>query len=185
MAIEMILTMVIAASTVIYTAISLMLWIESRTTRKQKLTPMMLAYLKTSEDHIVLELRIKNIGEGVAKNLTVNTLQDYERLGKSHLLLSEIGVIKNGFNTFPPQYELKFYLGNLSEILEKDQDGSIKLGFNYKSSDNRKFCESFELPFNQIFGQNYSNPPENYIGQIPYYLKEINKTLKTMDEKNK
>lgn len=183
MAIEITLSTVIAASTVIYTVISIMLWIESRETRKQKLTPIMLAYLKTSEDHIVLELRIKNIGEGVAKNLTINALQDYERLGKSHLLLSEVGVIKNGFNSFPPQYELKYYIGRLTEIFDKDQNGSIKLEFNYQSTDNRKFCETFELPFNQIYGQNYSNPPENYIGQIPYYLKEINKTLKKFDEK--
>ncbi|WP_303917895.1 hypothetical protein [Draconibacterium sediminis] len=184
MAVEIILSTVIAASTVIYTATSLMLWIESKATRKQKLTPMIIAYLKTAENHVMLELRIKNIGEGIAKNVSIKTLQDYERLGKSNLLLSEIGVIKNGFNSFPPQYELIFYIGRLTEIYEKDRDGSIKLEFSYESSDNRKFSEIFELPFKQIYGQNYSNPPESYIGQIPYYLKEINKTLKAIDKEN-
>jgi hypothetical protein len=184
MAIEMTLSTVIAVSTVIYTAISLLLWIESRATRKQKLTPMMIAYLKSSEDHTMLELKIKNIGEGVAKDLKIKTLQDYNRLGKSHLLLSEIGVIKNGFNSFPPQHELKFFVGTLTEIYNEDKDGSIKLEFSYKSSDNRKFSEIFELPFNQTFGQNYSNPPESYIGQIPHYLKEINKTLKAINKEN-
>ncbi|GET24278.1 hypothetical protein [Prolixibacter sp. NT017] len=182
MAVEIILSTVIAASTVIYTATSLMLWIESRASRKQKLTPMMVAYLKTTENHSILKLCIKNIGEGVAKDLSIKALQDYERLGKSHLLLSEIGVIKNGFNTFPPQYELKFYLGRLTEIYKKDQDGFVRLEFSYKSSDDRKFKEIFELPFKQIYGQNYSNPPESYIGQIPYYLKEINETLKAIDK---
>jgi hypothetical protein len=184
MAIEMTLSTVIAASTVIYTAISLMLWLESRATRKQKLTPMMIAYLKSAEDHIMLELRIKNIGEGVAKDLKIKTLQDYNRLKNSHFPLSEIGVIKNGFNSFPPQHELKFYIGALTEIYKEDKDGFIKLEFSYKSSDNRKFSEIFELPFNQTFGQNYSNPPDSYIGQIPHYLKEINKTLKAMNKKN-
>lgn len=183
MAVEVILSTVIAASTVIYTVTSLFLWMESRATRKQKLTPMMVAYLKTSENHTTLELRIKNIGEGVARNLSIKTLQDYERLGKNDLLLSDVGVIKNGFNAFPPEYELVFYLGTWTEIYERDKDGSIKLEFSYKSSDKREFSEIFELPFKQIFGQNYSEPPDSYLGQIPYYLKEINKTLKGIEKK--
>jgi len=108
MAVENILSIVIAASTVIYTVTSLMLWVESRETRKQKITPNLIAYLKSAENHIMLELRIKNIGEGIAKNIQVKVIQDYNRMGKNNLLLSKIGIVENGLNHFPPQYELKY-----------------------------------------------------------------------------
>ncbi|WP_262509234.1 MULTISPECIES: hypothetical protein [Sanguibacteroides] len=38
---------------------------------------------------------------------------------------------------------------------------------------------TYALPLNELTDQNYSNPPENFIGQIPHYLQEINKTLKS------
>ena len=182
MTVEIILSIVLAVSTVVYTGINLMLWKESIATRKQKLTPQIITFLKSAENHIMLELHFKNIGEGIAKNLRVNVLQDFERMSKPDLLLSEIGIIKNGFNVFPPQYELKYYIKSLTELYENDKEGKITLELNYESSDNRKFSNLYELQFNQIFGQNYSNPPETYMGQIPYYLKEINSTLKKIEE---
>lgn len=183
MAVEIILSSVLAASTVIYTGINLMLWYENRETRKQKLTPQVIAYLKSAESHIMLELHLKNIGEGLAKNLRINVFQDYKQMGKDDLMLSDVGVIKNGFQIFPPDYELKYYIDSIINLYEKDKDGMIKLELRYESVDKRKFCDIYELPFNQIFGQNYSSPPETFIGQIPYYLKEINSTLKKIEDK--
>jgi hypothetical protein len=55
----------------------------------------------------------------------------------------------------------------------------------YESSDKRKFKEIFELPFNLIAAQNYSNPPETYMDQIPYYLKKISSTLEKIKKGNK
>jgi hypothetical protein len=178
MKVEIILSLVIAICTVLYTVINLMLWFESRENRKQKITPHVIAFLKSSENHVTLELHIKNIGDGLAKHIKIKTLKDYAQFGKEGFLISELGVMKNGFNSFPPQYELKYHLNTLTEIYEKAIDESIKLEISYRSSDNRKFTEIFELPFKQLLGQNYSNPPETFMGQIPYYLKEINTTLK-------
>ncbi|KAA6323339.1 hypothetical protein EZS27_027209 [termite gut metagenome] len=162
-----------------------MLWIESKATRKQKTTPLIIAFLQSAEDHVMLELHIKNIGEGVARNVKINVLKDFNRLEKEDLRLSEIGIIKNGFNIFPPQYELKYYIHGLTELFEKDKDNSIGINISYESADKRIFKNIYELPFNQMFGQNYSNPPETFIGQIPYYLKEINNTLKKIDKSEK
>lgn len=184
MNIEILLSFIIALSTVIYTIISLMLLCESKKTRQQKLNPIMIAYLKSTETHTMLELRIKNIGNGSAKDLSITILKDYNRLDKDNMKLSEIGIVKNGFNCFPPQYEMKYYINSLEEIDKKDINNSIKLKFKYKSIDNREFSEIFELPFNQVLNQNYSMPPETFIGQIPFYLKEINKALKSTKDIN-
>ena len=90
MRVEIALSTVLAVSTVIYTIINLMLWFESRATRRQKITPLVIAYLKSTENHEVLKLHIKNIGEGRAKNVKIKTLKDYNQLGKVNLLLSTI-----------------------------------------------------------------------------------------------
>ncbi|MBW4359792.1 hypothetical protein [Flavobacterium taihuense] len=178
MKIEISLSIVIAISTVLYTVISLMLWYESRKSRKQKIEPHIVAFLKSSENHKTLELHIKNIGEGHAKNVNILVLHDYNQFGKELKSLSNLGAMKNGFNSFPPEYEIKYYVHDYSEIYDNDKNEFIKLKIDYKGTDNRKFTEEFHLPFNQLFGQNYSNPPETFIGQIPFYLNEINTTLK-------
>jgi hypothetical protein len=185
MKVEIILSTVLVVSTVIYTIINLMLWVESRATRKQKMTPLVIAYFKSTENHQILALHIKNIGEGLARNVKIRALKDYNRLGKDHLLLSNIGIIKNGFNNFPPQYELSFYINYLTKLEPEEESSSIEIEICYESSNGVKFKNNFVLPFNQMIGQNYSNPPETYIGQIPYYLKEINKSLKkNLEEKS-
>lgn len=183
MSVEIVLSIVIAISTVFYTVINLMLWVESNKSRKQKITPHIIAFLKSAEDHMTLELHIKNIGEGVAENVNIKTLKDYNQFGRDGFLISDLGIMKYGFSSFPPQYELKYYLHSLTEIYENEKEESIKLQLSYSSSDKRKFTEIIELPFKQLFGQNYSNPPETFMGQIPYYLKEINSTLKSIKKK--
>ena len=174
---EIILSTIVAVSTVIYTTVSLMLWWESRETRRQKLAPHIIAYLKSTEDMGALKLHIKNIGEGVAKNVRINVLKDYSIFNQTDNLLSNIGILKNGFNLFPPQYEFGIYLDHLIKSYERDKNGSIKLEIEYENSYNMISVEIFNLEFNQIYGQGYSNPPDTFMGQIPHYLKEINKNI--------
>ena len=87
---------------------------------------------------------------------------------------------KNGVNVFPPQYELKFYIDSLKNIDYDSCNSYIELEVSYKNMDNKLYKEVYQLPFNQIVGTNYSNPPETYMGQIPYYLKEISKFIKNL-----
>lgn len=177
MEVELILSIVIAACTVIYTVINLLMLFESRATRKQKTTPFLVAFLKTTENNMTLALHIKNIGEGHATDVKIKMLKDFNQFNKNNFPLSEIGIVKNGFNYFPPQYELKYYIHSLTE-LDKVEDNFIELEISYKSK-RKRFIKKYSLPFNQVLGQNYSSPPDTYIGQISHYLKEISKTIKT------
>ena len=86
MEVELILSTVLAFATVCYTIINLMMWLESRATRKQKVTPQVIVYLKTTEDHLTLCVHIKNIGEGCARNVQVRVLKDYNQFGKEQYL---------------------------------------------------------------------------------------------------
>jgi hypothetical protein len=179
--VELVLSSVLAISTVAYTIINLMMWKESRATRKQKMAPFIVAYLKTTENHKILTLIIKNIGEGLAKNVKINVLKDYRLFGDSDLL-SDSGMIKNGINSFPPQLEMRFYINLMTDLNPNDKDSKIEISVYFEDIFKNQFTNLYELPFNQSIGQHYSSPPETYIGQIPYYLKEIHKVL---NEKNK
>lgn len=97
----MVLSVVIAICTALYTVINLMMWFESRATRQQKITPFIVAYLQSTDSHMVEVLHIKNIGEGYAKDVRFKVIKDYKRLGKESLLLSECGAIKRGVSSFP------------------------------------------------------------------------------------
>jgi len=178
MKVEIVLSMVIAGCTVLYTFINLMMWCESRATRKQKYDPLIIAYLKSTEDHSILTLIIKNIGEGYAKDVNIKILKDYNQFDKKNFPISNIGIVKNGLNIFPPQYKLTFYINLMTELEKTEKNKSIELEILYKNKYNKKIKNKFILQFNQIFGQNYSLIPETYIGQISYYLKGINKTIK-------
>ncbi len=177
MDVELLLSIVLAVSTVFYTIINLLMFFESRATRQQKVSPFVIAYLKTTENHNMLCVHIKNIGEGCAKNLKAKLLKDCNQFGDDKFPLSDCMIFKNGVNVFPPEYELKYYINSPDEIDYKSNDCYIELELEYSDMYGKR-CKPcvFKLPFNQI-GTNYSNPPESYLGQISYYLKELNKKI--------
>lgn len=179
------LSVVIAASTVVYTVINLLMLFESKSVRLQKITPHVVMYLKSSEDNKTLALHVKNIGEGIAYNVKIKTLKDYNQFGKENYPISDLGILKHGFSAMPPGYELKFYVGVILDIYEKDRDGEVRFEVEYERKDAKHFKEAFNLSFIQVIGQSYSTPPESFLGQIPYYLKEINTNLKRIEGKIK
>lgn len=171
------LSWVVALSTVAYTVINLMMWFESRATRRQKITPLIIAYLKSSEDHNTLCLFFKNIGEGCAYDIRVTVLKDYNQFHEKNYPLSSMQLMENGAAIFPPQYELKYFVNSYSKIDFSDKDNNyVKFEVTYYDVKKRQYRNIYTLPFNQV-GCNYQNPPETYMGQISYYLKEIKKVL--------
>lgn len=152
--------------------------LESRKVRLQKITPQIIAYLRCSEDHSVLELVIENIGEGVAQRVDAKLAVDYKQFGVESCSLSNQGVFKNGFNNFPPHYRLRYLLNAFSKIDFNNTDNKLQVELTYKRIDGEVYKETFDLIFDQVLGQMYSNPPETYIGKIPYQLNEVNKSLK-------
>ena len=183
MNIEPTLSIVIAISTVFYTGINLFMLIESKAVRLQKITPHVVMYLKSSEDHKTLALHVKNIGEGIAYDVRIKTLKDYNQFGQENYPISDLGVLKHGFAAMPPNYELKFYVGDILDVYEKDRDGEVKFEVEYERKDSKNFKEVFNLSFIQAIGQSYSTPPESFLGQIPHYLKEISTILKRIEVK--
>lgn len=183
MSAELIISLALLVVTATYALVTVFQLIESRKVRFQKESPNIVPYLKASETHGVMEFYIKNFGEGVAKDVVVEVIKDFKRFGDEKMLLSEIGIVKNGMNYFPPQYQLKFYIGSMIDLHKHNRDEFIALNISCTSLDGRKFTHHFTLSFKQISGQNYSNPPETYIGRISYYLQQISEQLKKINKR--
>jgi hypothetical protein len=164
---EILLSAVIAVCTLAYTIINWKQLIESRKTRKQKISPYIIAFLKPTENHKTLALHIKNIGEGLAQNVKIKTIKDYNCFDDENWKLSDKGILKNGFSIFPPQYELKFYINEATELQSDNVDSYVKIEINYERIDGKVYNNIYELPFNQITGQNYSPPLKPIWGKSP------------------
>jgi hypothetical protein len=170
---------VIAVATAVYAWINYKQLKESQVTRKQKTTPLIIAFLKTTDNHSALSLHIKNIGEGVAKNVHITIIRDYFILGNKMYPVSSLNIVKNGVSIFPPQYEFVNVINAVHRLSVNSEDNHIELKINYESVDGEQYNEFFDLPFNQYTGcVFYCNPPGNYVGDIAYYMKEINTAMK-------
>ena len=140
---QIILSTVVAIATVFYTGVNVMMWYESRKTRKQETTPNIIAFLQSTANKEVLALHI----------------------------------------IYPPNYELHFYLDFWNTIRKECCDGYVELELEYSDMEGKIYRNNvFKLPFMQI-ASNYSTPPDNTEELVPYYLKEINKTLKAIRTK--
>lgn len=178
---EIVLSTVVASATVIYVVVTIFQLIESRKTRLQKEAPVIIPFLKSSEDHTVLKFMIKNFGEGVAKDVNVSFLEEFNLYNKD-ILLSNIGISKYGMNIFPPEFEMSYYVGWWEDVYKKHKEDQFKIRVTYKSLDNRQFTSVFELPIKQMTDQNYSTPPETHIGKISYYLEKISKEIEKQNK---
>lgn len=178
-----ILSIVLALSTVAYTYINWLVLKENKASREQKTTPLIIAFLEFSEiDETQIILKIKNIGEGLAKNISFNFKKDYNWINKSSL--SERGALKHGISSFPPQYELNYILVvKTTEVDFNDQDSYVELNIKYQNSKGKLFNNNYRLNFNDVTMQGYTSPPSTYKRAHIYQLKEINKHLKETHDK--
>jgi hypothetical protein len=147
-----------------------------------KITPLIVAYLKSTEDHLALRLHIRNIGEGLAKNVSVRILNDYAQFGLENRMLSNLGVMKNGLNIFPPKEEFIYFVDSWKKIGQREDFNKIciELDINYDDINGKSYNSHYNLPFIQVSGKDYTTPPETYIGKIAYHLGEIDKSIKNI-----
>ncbi|MBP1645991.1 MAG: hypothetical protein H6Q16_1566 [Bacteroidetes bacterium] len=173
---ENVLAFVVAVCTVSYTVINWFMLKESKNARRQKQTPYIISYLHLSEaEPKSIYLVVENVGEGYAKNVKFNVIKDSVVEGKMKLVNCE--GIKYGISSFPSHYKLEYLVAyNLK------QDGLvedyIEIEIEYCNNSNKRYKNKYNLIYGSVFGQVYSSPPDNYLGQVAYYLKEIDKELK-------
>jgi hypothetical protein len=185
MEVELILAIVVAVCTAFYTFINALMLIESRKSRRLKSTPLIVAYLKSSENHSNLILYIENIGEGYAKDVKFNFKKDHKQFDMK-MLSETYGSLKNGVASFPSKYKLEIIVDSYSrkQFELNDSNSYLSFGIEYRHMNGKRYQNFYELRFNQVYGI-YTDPPGTYLGQIPYELKQLNKTLKNISPDGK
>lgn len=175
--IQIFFSAVLAFATVAYTIATVLMLIESVKTRKQKTSPCIVPYLKMSDDCQLILLYVKNVGEGIAKNVQIKLCNNYFCFDNQNIPLSQYRIFQDGVSVFPSQYELGYILGNRESCLAANTNKYIELFVSYDDIKGKKHGgEYYKLLFQQI-KQDYVNPPDSDTGRIAYYLKEISNSL--------
>lgn len=174
-----ILSFVLVLVTLAYTITSILTWLESRATRMQKNEPNIIVYLRSNVSHDTLYVCVKNIGDGCARSVKVIPVKDYSLFGKD-LKLCNFSLFSEGINVFPPQFEMSFPLDSWSDINLKN-DPFVQFTVCYLDLQGHVKQNHFKLPFRQLKTL-YSTPPQLAEERIPYYLNQIHKDLKQINE---
>ena len=173
----LILSFVVALATVLYTWVNYKMLKESKASRMQKSEPIIVPYLQSTADHSSIMLYIKNVGEGCAKNVVVHIVKDYNFFGKD-MSFKDFPLFSDGVSIYPPNYELHYVFDSWDNVKGCHDDDYIEFDVEYDGIDGRHYSDNhFRLRLKEI-SRIYSNPPEDTFTQIPYYLKEIDRTLK-------
>ena len=176
----LVLSFVVALATVLYTWVNYKMLMESKATRMQKSEPIIVPYLQSTADHTSIMLYVKNVGEGCARNVVAHVVKDYNFYGKD-MTFKDFDLFSEGVSIYPPQYELHYVFDSWDNI--KDHDDYIEFDIEYDGMDGRHYSDNhFQLRLKEI-GRIYSNPPEDAFSQIPYYLKEVDRTLNKINTK--
>lgn len=174
-----ILSIALVLVTLAYTITSILTWLESRATRKQKNEPNIIVYLRSNVSHDTLYVCVKNIGEGCARSVKVIPVKDYSLFGKD-LKLCDFSLFSEGINVFPPQFEMSFPLDSWSEV-KLGNKPFVQFEVSYADLKGHIKQNQFILPFKQLKTL-YSTPPPMAEERIPYYLNQIHKDLNQIKE---
>ena len=173
------LAIIVAICTAIYTVINYKMLIESRKTRLQKITPHIIAYLDFTEvEHRIIALNIKNIGEGMAKNVSFKIINDYKW---NHLVaLSERGAFASGISSFVPEFTLTYTFGIPFNDIEATQDAYIELEISYEDIISNHYSNKYMLRFKELLDQGIVKPPVSFKPALIYWLAKIEKNIENL-----
>jgi hypothetical protein len=170
---------IVTTSTVIYAILTHKLVKETKATRLLQITPDVQVYLEKAEtDAHLVYLIIENLGYGVASEVKLTIIKDFNHYNNERLRLSNMGSFKHGLSSFYPKKRYKYFFTNLLENFENKVNDTIEIGVTFKDIYNKKYQRKFVLQINEILGTGMMvNPPDSFIGLISYELTEIKKKL--------
>jgi hypothetical protein len=174
--ITLIFSGVVSISTIVYVIYTIKLTKETRMSREFFLESYIITYLTKPEtnDHFV-DLKIKNIGKGVARNVKLTLLNKFDSdFSNSEGLLSK-GLFSSGLTYFPPDYEITYLIA----LMRSKDQRKLEIKIEYSDTLSKNKIEYRTLKFAELEGINKMNPPRTFEAAISYELSQLNKFLKT------
>ena len=172
---------IVAVSTVVYAFLTRNLVKETKLMRKSQYEPYVMFYFSKGEripEYVFLN--IINIGQGVAKNVIFEILE--EPILKHSRKMTDISFFVKGVKYFPPQKNYRHFLGSWEGLTEDEiLSRNLIIKVSYKDIFEKENKEEFSLSLSDIDIDGKFNPPETYIGMISYNLEKIDKSINTLN----
>jgi len=170
-AFSVILSTVLIASTIAYVIYNRQLVQETKKLRLPQQEPRVAIIFEPDDRYIMwINLKIKNVGVGPAKNITFKIKTDFEYL--DGFWLSNTGFAKRGINYLAPNQEIKFFFTNLNENKNQKMGTPIVIDLSYNDSLGNRYAETFKIDFNELEGL-------FEVGEKP--IEKISKSLKNIE----
>ena len=170
---------IVMLSTIVYAILTWKLVVETKQMRINQYEPYIMFYLSKGERLTeYLFLNIINTGQGVAKNVTFEILED-PMFNDDKII--DISFFSKGIKYFPPKKSYRHFLGSWKGM-ERDEilSRNLVIKVSYKDIFERKNEEVFSLSFSDTEIDGKFTPPETYIGMISYNLDKIDNSIQEL-----
>jgi hypothetical protein len=167
----------VAVSTVFYAILTFVLVWETRRLRKVQTEPKISVYIEPEERWLnLIDLVIKNIGQGPAYDLRFTCPEDFKLSPKREKTLSSLSFLR-GIDYLAPEQRIRTFLTDAVYILGQQTARSFQITATYRNAPNGKgrgFQETFNIDFDQLRGfEVIGEPPLYSIAKNVKELKEV------------
>ena len=142
---------VVAISTVVYSILTASLVKETKIMRKSQTEPEIIVYVEPSQEWInIMNIHIKNIGNGAASNICFKIINDY--VDTKGRIFSETDYIKNGIKFLAPQGDYCSLFDNVvGKDFSKKNEMRLDLIVKYENRSNH-YTNEYSIDLSQYSG---------------------------------
>lgn len=149
--------------------------LEMRETRDQETAPFVIAYFDIQMESNLIYLVVKNIGRTVASQISLTFTPELQSSNTSHPI-SEVGFIKNGIDSMPPNYEIKTIVDSINVYFSNED-----LPFKYNveityyggiESKKRTSKQQLDLSANKGISHIRNKTINNLVEEFEKFIKE-------------
>ena len=149
---DLLLSGVVAISTVVYAFLTWQLVSETRTMRKVQTEPSLHMFIEPRDEHAeITDMFIQNIGMGVARNIKFNVLSDFmyyrDRSLKKDYWLKDIHFLKNGLETLAPNQKIRVFSTSFRDVSELNSKTYFEMAIEYTNFKGDKYDSVYPLDF--------------------------------------
>lgn len=150
-AFAVIFSAIVAISTIVYACLTWKLVSETRKMRKIQTEPLVSLKLQYRDDfETAIDLIIKNIGKGSAKNINFNIEPNLiDPFGR---LVNDRNIIKSGIEYLEPNQEVRTTVAVITDYENKYKDKIYKIDINYHNIKGDKLQDVFKFDFSDFVG---------------------------------
>ncbi|MCP9283596.1 hypothetical protein [Bacillus safensis] len=146
---------------------------------ESKKEPEIIIYFELNEFR--LDFKMKNIGNGVATNVTASLEEKSGNFHKSYMCNIKNGLFDTTIKTFAPAQEIKGIAAEISDIKDDSGYPVFTCNFSYYDMNGNQYFRSYDFDLNYIGGLVWTK--KTTLKDVTEKLKGINKEIEKLNDK--